>query len=655
MALPLVAVVVLLLTVPLFAAAPANLTSDESLYLAEAYNIAHGEGVTYPSGDAVVHRAPLFPAVLAPFVRMAGADGAYAVARAIVVVNALLVMLLAFRMGGALAGAIAGVTTAAASYLNGLGTTLYLDPFECTFMLLALLALHEATRSHTARWFAAAGACIGAALLVKEAGVQWAPLGAVAWLAVPSLRTRDGALGAALFTGAFAAAVAPWWAWVWVHDSSIYLLGGAAPHFALVAGSLIIAAFVAATAWLARAPALRAMRIDRAAMPAAGLLVAAWGGLVLYGLEASAGWKADVAYFRTVPDYLLTVAPQAQPYFALALAWPWLAWRAARGDESARLIFAFATLFLAFTMHAANRALQLRDALPLVYLSYLALGLAAAWGVKALARTLAHRTAEPLLMTSLAVLGTIFVVQQGSTFRDENVAAAAMGVDAGSWDNEFVRENAAWMSAHLPAGSHVLTSRLYFTSLHVQTDARFRLYQVPTVRVDVDASAREMLTPRSNLFRWGEHDVRPYARDDRWLYLRQYPGKAYWIALSQGELMDYVAAREIDYVTVSGDDVTFSPLAYASYFSAHPAFELIYHDARSAADQFFVYRVDRARLGIIDYPMTTSASSYDALQRESGLTPPSLAGKLGVPVRLSDLEAGLSPREEQAAVTAGTR
>lgn len=652
-ALPLIALVVLLVSVPLLAADPSNLTSDESLYLAEAYNIAQGDGVTYPSGDAVVHRAPLFPAAVAPFVRVAGPDAAYAVAKAIVVANALLVMLLAYRTAGALAASVAGVTAAGASYLSGLGTTLYLDPFETTFMLLALLALHQATRNRTATWFALAGALIGGSFLVKEAAVQWAPLGAVAWLAVPPLRTRAGAIGAAMFTGAFAAVIAPWWVWVWVHDGSIYLLGGDGLRLPLVAGVIAIGVAVAALAFVVRPRPSRHSRADRISTLAAVSLMLAWGALVLYGFEADSGWKADAAYWRTVPDYLLTVAPQAQPYFALALAWVWLSWRALRGDAGARLIGAVAALFMPFALAAANRDLQLRDALPIVYLSYLALGLGAAWGVRALAGALAHRAAEPLLFTALAALGTVFVVQQAATFRDANVAAASRGVDSQSWNNEFVRSNARWMSANLPRDARVLTSRLYFSSLHVNTEGRFRLFQVPTVRVDVDPSAESFLTPRSNLFRWGEDDVRPYQDGDRWLYVRQYPGKAYWIGLSQAELMEYIAAREIEYVTISGDDMTFSPLAYALYFSAHPAFQLIYQDARSAADQFFVYRVDRSRLGLIDFPVLTTASSVDALQRESALTPAALAWELGVPLRLMDLERGLSAREQQEALPAG--
>ena len=78
-------------------------------------------------------------------------------------------------------------------------------------------------------------------------------------------------------------------------------------------------------------------------------------------------------------------------------------------------------------------------------------------------------------------------MQVSAAFRDANVAASGRGVDTQSWNNEFVRSNARWMSANLPRDARVLTSRLYFSSLHVNTEGRFRLFQIPTVRVDVGA------------------------------------------------------------------------------------------------------------------------------------------------------------------------
>jgi hypothetical protein len=256
-----------------------------------------------------------------------------------------------------------------------------------------------------------------------------------------------------------------------------------------------------------------------------------------------------------------------------------------------------------------------------------------------------------MLVGALAMLGVIFVVQQNAAFRDQNERLASIGIDASSWNNAFVRDNAAWMATHLPEGSHVLSSRLHFSSLHVNSGGRLYIHQMPTVRVDIDPARDGMLVPASNLFRWGEIEVRPYRRGDDWLYLRQYPGKEYWIALSQQELMEYIGTREIDYVTLTGDDGTFSSLAYASYFSMHPAFTLMYHQRHSHEEQFFVYGVDRAKLGSIDYAMTTSPASFDALQRHTGLTPAALEWRLGVPIRVSDVETGLTPREELEALS----
>jgi 4-amino-4-deoxy-L-arabinose transferase-like glycosyltransferase len=235
--LPLALAAVLLLAAPLLLARPANLTSDESLYLAEAYNIAHGKGLTYPSGEPITHRAPLFPLVLAPAVALGAPGAAHTVTRAVVVIDALLLMLVAWRMAGALAGAIAGMAAAASSFLNGLGTTLYLDPMRCAFMLLALLALHEATRVAATRWCVAAGLCLAAAFLVKESAVQWAPLGVLAWLALPSLRNATGARGALAFTLAFVAGVAGWWIWFWTETGQLYMLGDERGVSMLAAGA----------------------------------------------------------------------------------------------------------------------------------------------------------------------------------------------------------------------------------------------------------------------------------------------------------------------------------------------------------------------------------------------------------------------------------
>lgn len=648
---PLAALSVIVLLVPLFLARPAHLTSDESLYLAEAYNIAHGHGLTYPSGEAITHRAPLFPIVLAPAVAVS-TELAYAVSALIIAANAILLMWLTWRMAGPLAGATAGIMAAASAYLGGLGTTLYLDPFECTFMILALLALHRALEGPPLRWFAAAGAAMGFAFLAKESAITWAPLGVVAWLAVPGLRTREGACGALAYTGAFVATIAPWWVWVYAHTGDLFLLGAAAPWqmaaLVLLAGSATAFVF-GIRRWPAVPPEGRALM--RGIAPVAALvIIAAWCAFLLVGLTVYSSWGYPNNYAETVPRYIATVTPAVQPYFLVVIGWVWVAALAFRRDDNARLIAAVALLFFPFALFIANRDLQLRDVLPLIYLSYIVLGIVTAAVVGFLRRFLSEPAGHWLVGAGLALLAVTFALQQATVFRIENDERSFVGVRPDSWDSPFVRDIAAWMNEHLPDGSRVLSSRLYFSSLHTETDARFEIRQIPTVRVDVDEDGERLLVPRSNLFRWGDADLRVGDASDQWLYLRQFPGKAYWVALSQQELLEYIDTHEIEYVVLTGEDVAFSSLAYASYLTAHPAFELVAHQILSAGDQLYVYAVrESARLEPM--PHSLVINPYSAAQlADAGVPVNEVSERLGVPVRVTDQEGGLSQREYEAAL-----
>lgn len=647
--------VMALLAIPLLAASPANLTSDESLYLAEAQNIVDGKGFTYPSGEPITHRAPIFPMALAYAIALGGDDAAYAIPKLVVVVNALLVLVLAWRVAGQLAGAVAGITASGSSYLNGLGTTLYLDPMQCTCLMLALIALLSAKRDARWGWFATAGVWTGLAFLVKESSIQWLPLGAAIWLAMPSLRSVAGARGAIVFTLAFGAVVTPWWLWVCVHTSELYLLGSASGAAAgiMIAAAVFFALFAVAVAQWQRVPEQVRARAASFAAPAAIAMVTIWSGFLLYGLTHYSLWPYPSDYLSSVPNYMRSVAPQAQPYLLLVLAWGVVAWRALRGDDGPRLIGIGALLFAPFALFIANRGLQLRDALPIVYLSYVALGIAVAAVLPRVRAVLDVPHASTLVYAGLATAGLAFAVQQATAFRAANSDASSIGVRVDNWNSSFVRDTGAWMSANLPEGSNVLSSRLYFSSLHTETDGRFQVRQMPTVLVDVHQNARErepLLTAESNLFRWEDNNVRPTQPDESWLYLRRFPEKAYWVGLRQGELLEYIVANEIDFIVLTGEDVAFSTLQYADYFSAHPAFSLLYHMRASAADQLFVYDVDREKLGLLRHSTAISAKDLAALEEQSGKSADELDNALGTPIRVTEFERGLSTREEMAAV-----
>jgi hypothetical protein len=206
------------------------------------------------------------------------------------------------------------------------------------------------------------------------------------------------------------------------------------------------------------------------------------------------------------------------------------------------------------------------------------------------------------------------------------------------------------MSANLPAGANVLSSRLYFSSLHVETDGRFDIRQMPTVRVEIDAEGDNLLNAGGNLFRWEDRAVRPTRASDTWLSLRRFPGKGYWVGLSQQELLEYIVAHEIDYIVLTGEDAAFSTLHYASYFSGHPAFTLLEHAHATGSDQFFAFAVNRQELFAREHSLAISPRDMAALEAETGMTSDEISWAMRTRVRVTDHDRGLSAREEFAAV-----
>src|SRR5688500_8093273 len=73
----------ILLCIPDCEAPRPPLNSDQALYHAEALNIAGGNGPTYPTGEPITHRSPLYATMLAGVFEAAGTslDNAYALPR----------------------------------------------------------------------------------------------------------------------------------------------------------------------------------------------------------------------------------------------------------------------------------------------------------------------------------------------------------------------------------------------------------------------------------------------------------------------------------------------------------------------------------------------------------------------------------------------
>ena len=79
--------------------------------------------------------------------------------------------------------------------------------------------------------------------------------------------------------------------------------------------------------------------------------------------------------------------------------------------------FAAALLFLPFALFSANRNLQLRDSLPLIYLSYAALGVTAAAVIGFVRARIRQPMGDVLVAAALIAFGGAFALQQAATFR----------------------------------------------------------------------------------------------------------------------------------------------------------------------------------------------------------------------------------------------
>jgi 4-amino-4-deoxy-L-arabinose transferase-like glycosyltransferase len=229
--------ILLLLSIPLFTSERSPLNSDQSLYLAEALNISDGH-VTYPTGDPIVHRAPLYPAFIAGVFHLTGTslDSAYLVVQVSIVANLLLLFLLGRALFGLWGGAVASISAASSLYLRGIGTTLFLDSTQVTFLLASLLVYWRAEKSRSAPLMALAGGLLGASFLIKEASVLFLPLPLVIGL-TSGLEPGWKRVLPAWFLG-FAATTVWWWVWVYVQTDALFLVGS--PTSQLVVASLAV-------------------------------------------------------------------------------------------------------------------------------------------------------------------------------------------------------------------------------------------------------------------------------------------------------------------------------------------------------------------------------------------------------------------------------
>lgn len=605
----LVIVAIVVIALPMLLADPAPLTSDQSLYLSEGYNIATGVGPKYTSQDFVNHRAPLFPALLALPLSLTGGDpaSAYWIPKLVMLALAGAVFLLARQLFGTLAGALAAFFVTTNAFLRWLGTSLFLDGTETLFMLLFLSALWRAFQRGETRWFALSGGLLGLAFLTKETAVLWLPLPVAFALLSPEHRRREIVRGLAAYSATVGVMLLAWWGWVFAITDRVYFWGP--PNALLLAVAFGAIAFVALLASVWRLVHKRAPeKLPHLAIATGLILVLGWVTMHVLFLETTS-WPFPKDHLRAVPQYLWQVAtPNSQPWPLVALGLLWVIARS-RSSQQARLLTLGLALFVPFALFVANRTFAFRDLLPMLYLAYVgAAGLAAFYIKQASAR------AGPMVVSGIVVAGiAIFGIVQTQELVNERLPFDRSVVTEANWDNPLVHSTAAWITENVPEGEHIMASRLYFSQLYVLDEARHPIYQLPTLRVEVSSSGGPILERVTTLFRWEDHRLGPAYEDERWLYARRYPVKQYYVALSEHDLLRELEEREIDYLVLTGEDTGFSSFTYLDYFEDNPAFDLVYRDQPSSMNGVVIFRVDRESLAPQDYRAAVSERTLEAL------------------------------------------
>ncbi len=540
-------------------------------------------------------------------------DSARWVPKLAAVMDAVLICLLGRALFGQLAGAVAGVLAASSSYLTGLGTTLFLDGSEVAFLLAALLTFHAAVESSSWRLHCLAGVLLGLAFLVKESALLLLPLPVVFYLVAG--RNRGWRSGVLAWAAGFAAVTGWWWAWVFAHEGWLYLFGAIADPAAqrLLAVSAAATTLAAVALWRADPEPSAPASVWSRALGLA--VVLGWGLLFIVGLERS-NWGSTADYFSTVPAYFRDVlGPALRPWPLVAVAWGFVAWQVMRSRQAHTLLFLPAALFAPFLLFAASRGLSLRDVLLVVYLSYVALGAAAAalvpWGQR-LARD--SGVEWPQAVGVAVVVAMVAATAAPRIGRAQGTEAVALQDD---WDNSVANETAAWLSSNAPEGSRVMSTRLYYSQVYFLTGGRFPVYQFPTVEVRPRGDD-PTLRRRSTLFRWENGRLPADSAEDRWLYLTRYPLKGYYIGLAEGDLLLDLRQRRVDYVILNVLDAGFSSPSFAAYFDANPAFHLAYQSRAGRLDSTRIYRVDLQALHPSPARLQVTPAAYSGLAKLTG-------------------------------------
>ena len=230
-------------------------------------------------------------------------------------------------------------------------------------------------------------------------------------------------------------------------------------------------------------------------------------------------------------------------------------------------------------------------------------------------------------MVKVAAAFGWFAIEETQRFANGQDSFDASAVQQSNWDNSLALETAAWMKENIPAGTPIMSGRLYSTHLYAMTGAAYPLWQLPTVRVDVEDDG---LSRANTLSRWENH-IMPSGIAEPWLYLRRYPAKGYYVALSERDLIAGLSEHNIEYLILTGDDAGFSSLSLLPYFENHPYFTPVQSFVADETNQAHIFQV----VGSFNEPTNPPALV-------NGTTVEALEDRLGSE-RAKELLEGLSP------------
>jgi len=458
----------------------------------------------------------------------------------------------------------------------------------------------------------AAGAILGAAFLVKETAILFVPLP----VALSLLCGFDAGWKRA-FTGwlaGFAAVTAWWWVWVYAHTGDLFLVGSADGGLGLLfLGACVIGAAVY-VATLKLAP--ESLAANRYTLGLFATFMFVWNGAFFYALDRVA-YEYDSDYLGNTLTYVQNVVSgNVAPFPLIVLAWVCLTAGASKRGRAETLVLMPVLLSLSWTLLVADRLVALRDLLPLIYLSYVALGA----GISAFLRwTLSSFAVRPSITTghiatlAAAVAIGLWAVWNGSAVRQETSVAVQ-----DDWENPLVHMTADWIEANIEPGATIMSSRLYYSQVYFETGGEYPIHQLPTVEVALNTDDGGVpLERHTSLFRWEHHLVPEDSADDRWLYMTFYP-KGYFIGLSENDLLMELKRREVDYVLVTSYDAGFSSPSFNRYFEENPGFELVHTIGLNRLDEARIYRVDQDEIGPQAKPALVRKSTAQLLEERLG-------------------------------------